>query len=131
MEKSAIQWMVEPIRKYATFSGRARRAEYWWFYLFFALLIGVLTAVDVMLFGYDVEGGDPTGNVLAGVAALALLLPFLAVAVRRLHDRDKSGWWLLWGLLPLIGGLILLYQYVQRGTAGDNRFGPDPLAGVD
>jgi uncharacterized membrane protein YhaH (DUF805 family) len=130
MEKSAFQWMVEPIRKYATFSGRARRAEYWWFYLFFALLFGVLTAVDAVVFGYDIETGDPTGNILAGLAALALLLPFLGVAVRRLHDRDKSGWWLLWGLVPLIGGLILLYQYVQRGTVGDNRFGPDPLAGI-
>jgi uncharacterized membrane protein YhaH (DUF805 family) len=128
MEKSAMQWMVEPIRKYATFSGRARRAEYWWFYLFFVLLFTALTIVDVIIFGYDPESGDPTANLLAGLAALALLLPMLGVSVRRLHDRDKSGWWLLWGLLPLIGGLILLYQYVQRGTIGDNRFGADPVS---
>lgn len=131
MDKSATQWMVEPIRKYASFSGRARRAEYWWFQLFFVLLFTALTIVDVMLFGFDPAGGDPTDNLLAGLAALALFIPAFAVAVRRLHDRDKSGWWLLWGILPVIGGLILLYQYVQRGTAGDNRFGPDPLVGAD
>lgn len=131
MQKTAKQWMVEPLKKYATFSGRARRAEYWWFYLFFGLVIGVLTFVDILLFGYSPEKDEPTANVLAGIAALGLLLPMLAVSIRRLHDRDKSGWWLLWGLLPLIGGLILLYQYVQRGTVGDNRFGPDPLAGED
>lgn len=127
MEKSAIGWMLTPLQKYASFSGRARRAEYWWFQLFFVLLFTALTIVDVILFGYDPADGDPTGNVLAGLAALVLLLPAIGVAIRRLHDRDKSGWWLLWGLLPLIGSLILLYQYVQRGTAGDNRFGPDPL----
>jgi uncharacterized membrane protein YhaH (DUF805 family) len=131
MEKSATQWMVEPIRKYASFSGRARRAEYWWFQLFFTLLFTVLTIVDMMVFGFDPESGDPPTNLFVGLAALALVIPSIAVGVRRLHDRDKSGWWLLWGLLPLIGGLILLYQYVQRGTVGDNRFGPDPLAGGD
>jgi uncharacterized membrane protein YhaH (DUF805 family) len=127
MDKSAIQWMVEPFRKYASFSGRARRAEYWWFTLFVALVIAGLTIVDTMIIGMEsieTYGIGPLGALFS----LALLLPSLALTVRRLHDRDKSGWWILWALLPLIGGLILLYQYVQRGTIGDNRFGADPIS---
>jgi uncharacterized membrane protein YhaH (DUF805 family) len=88
MEKSAFQWMVEPIRKYASFSGRARRAEYWWFQLFFVLLFTGLSIIDMMLFGFDAEAGDPTANILAGIAALALLLPAVGVGIRRLHDRQ-------------------------------------------
>jgi uncharacterized membrane protein YhaH (DUF805 family) len=128
MEKSAMQWMVEPIRKYATFSGRARRAEYWWFGLFVGLVVFGLTMVDMLLIGADAMAEYGAGP-LTGLFSLAIIIPSIAVTVRRLHDRDKSGWWLLWSLLPLIGALILLIQYVQRGTAGDNRFGTDPLAG--
>ena len=128
VEKSAFGWMVTPFSKYARFSGRACRSEYWWFQLLVVLLISAATVIDVMAFGFDPMGDEPTANILAGVVALAVFLPSLGVSVRRLHDRDHSGWWLLWGLFPLIGGLILLYQYVQRGTDGDNRFGPDPIS---
>ncbi|WP_439534463.1 DUF805 domain-containing protein [Polymorphobacter sp.] len=126
MDRSALQWALEPLRKFATFSGRARRAEYWWFSLFVMLIAIALTAVDFMLVGaerLEEYGIGPLG----GLFSLALVIPGLAASIRRLHDRDKSGWWLLWGLLPVIGGLILLIQYVQRGTVGDNRFGPDPV----
>jgi uncharacterized membrane protein YhaH (DUF805 family) len=130
MDKSALQWALEPFRNYATFSGRARRAEYWWFTLFVGVVAIALTSVDYMLVGPKALEDYGIGP-LGGLFSLVLIIPAIAVSIRRLHDRDKSGWWLLWSLLPLIGGLILLIQYVQRGTVGDNRFGPDPVASGD
>lgn len=99
-------------QKYLDFSGRARRPEYWWFALF--VFIG---NVVFAIIGIDLLGA---------LWGLALLLPSIAVGVRRLHDLDKSGWWLLIGLIPLIGFLVLLYFFVQPGTSGANRFGPEP-----
>jgi uncharacterized membrane protein YhaH (DUF805 family) len=130
MDKSATQWMVEPIRKYASFSGRARRAEYWWFSLFLALGSFVLAILDSIVFGVATVADYGIGP-LGGLFSLGLIIPSIAVSFRRLHDLDRSAWWLLLGLIPLIGALVLLFWYVQRGTVGDNRFGPDPLAGLD
>ena len=106
-------------QKYVVFSFRARRPEYWYWVLFNTLVIVALTIVDLILFGAG------TG-VLSSVASLALLLPSLAVFVRRLHDTDRSAWWILLGLVPLVGAIILLIWMCQRGTAGPNRFGPEP-----
>jgi uncharacterized membrane protein YhaH (DUF805 family) len=128
MDKPATFWMIEPLRKYASFEGRARRREYWWFEVFTALVITGLTIVDAMIFGMDTIVEYSLGP-LGALAALVFFLPNLAVSVRRLHDRDKSGWWLLISILPLIGFIFLFYQYVSSGTPGDNRFGPDPKAG--
>jgi uncharacterized membrane protein YhaH (DUF805 family) len=109
-------------RKYVDFTGRARRAEYWWFILFYCLLIGALSVADLMMLS-----ARTGGSVLSGLASLALFLPSLAVAVRRLHDTDRTGWWVLIGLVPLIGWIIYLVFMCQRGTEGPNRFGADPL----
>ena len=103
-------------RKYADFSGRARRSELWWFALFCFAISVVLGLLD---------GGS---GLLSGLWSLAILLPSLAVGARRLHDTDRSGWWLLIAFIPLIGFLVLLYFYVSQGTTGPNRFGPDPRA---
>ena len=103
------------LSKYATFSGRAGRPEFWWWVL--AMLIAfVVAAVLDHLFFREVEP-------ITIVLWLAVLLPNLAVAARRLHDTDRSAWWLLLYLLPIIGGLVLLYFYALRGTEGANRFG--------
>ena len=116
--------------KYATFSGRARRSEYWWFLLFYVL---VAVAIALIEGGGTVETGGGgfryqyQAGPLATVWTLVNLLPLLAVAVRRLHDIDKSGWWILLGLIPLIGTIILLVWYARPGTPGPNRFGEDPL----
>jgi len=99
------------LKKYATFDGRASRPEYWWFFLF-SILVQM--------------GGAMVGQAIAGLLALALLLPSLAVGVRRLHDTGRTGWWLLVGLIPLIGGLILLYWFAQRGVEGANEYGEAP-----
>ncbi len=108
---------------YVTFSGRAARWEYWWWALFVVLGSIVTALIDIMVLGAETQG---VVNLLFN---LAVLLPGLAVAVRRLHDIDRSGWWLLIVLIPLVGILLLLVWFIQSGTAGPNRFGADPLAG--
>lgn len=119
---------TDAIRKclsnYATFSGRAPRSEFWWFYLFLLLGNTVLGLVDSAFFG-TAPDGSPV-SLLGGIFSLAMILPTIAVGVRRLHDRDMSGWWYLLFLIPLLGTLILIFFFVQRGTVGPNRFGADP-----
>ncbi|MDB5554938.1 MAG: Inner rane protein YhaH [Rhizobium sp.] len=102
------------MQKYANFSGRAMRSEYWWYTLFAIIVSVVLYIVDMML----------GTQLLQPIFGLATLLPGIGVSVRRLHDLDKSGWWLLIAFIPLIGALVLLYWFCQPGTPGDNQFGP-------
>ena len=119
MEKSNIQWMIEPLRKYATFSGRARRAEYWWFYLF-TILAGVAASLLDSAFGLGSSGaGGSAASALSNgpinsLLSLGLLLPTLAVAVRRLHDVNRSGWWLM---LPF-GALLAIAVFIGIFAAG-------------
>ena len=110
-------------RKYVDFSGRARRPEFWFFFLFYMLVIVGLIIIDMVLFG-------PENGILpfTWLAALAMFLPILAVAVRRLHDQDHSGWMVLIYLIPLIGPIIVLVLMCLQGTPGPNRFGPEPGA---
>jgi uncharacterized membrane protein YhaH (DUF805 family) len=105
-------------RKYVVFNGRSSRSEYWWWVLF--------TIIAGIVFGL-VDNIIGTYPLLFLLSTLAVILPDLAVTVRRLHDRDKSGWWVLIGLIPLIGSFIILIWFVGRGTEGPNRFGEDPL----
>lgn len=121
-----MNWFLVAVKqKYADFSGRARRREYWYFILFYMLILIALMLVDNLLGWFSVDAGI---GALSGIFSLALLIPSLSVSVRRLHDTDRSGWWLLIGLIPLIGGIILLVFFVQDSTAGTNRFGPSPKA---
>lgn len=107
------------LEKYVTFSGRAARAELWWWALAVFLASLAVNLVDFVLFG---SGNQP----LSSLFSLAVLLPNLAVGARRLHDIDRSGWWLLIGLIPVIGVIVLIVFFVQDGTVGPNRHGPDP-----
>jgi uncharacterized membrane protein YhaH (DUF805 family) len=108
-------------QKYADFSGRARRSEYWWFFLF-NVLVGIAASVIDSILG--TRYGSGTGLVQA-LAQLALLIPGIAVGVRRLHDTGRSGWWLLIGLVPLVGWIVLLVFLVQD-SQGENQHGPSP-----
>lgn len=117
-----MDWMLLPLRRYAEFSGRSRRREYWMFTLFVVLVSIILTMIDMMLGLTTAAGG-----VLTLLFSLAVLVPSLAVGVRRLHDSERSGWWLLIGLVPFVGVIVLLVFMVLPGTRGANRFGPDPI----
>ena len=112
------------VKKYADFTGRAPRSELWWFALATAIASLMLTVIDFSLFnGLAAEIG-----VLSSIFGLAVILPQLSVGARRLHDINRSGWWQLLILLPVIGWLVLLYFFVLKGTNGSNDFGTDPLA---
>ena len=108
-----MEWYLGPLKKYAEFSGRASRKEYWLFTLG-QFVIGFLLALLI--------------PVLYPVFVLGTLLPALAVAVRRLHDTNRSGWWLFIVLVPFVGGIVMFVFLVLEGTSGDNDYGPDPLA---
>ncbi len=149
-----MEWMILPFKRYAEFTGRSRRKEFWMFQLLNILLMAVLAGpffvsavtasaaagtgpgsdeaiADAMLSGR--MGLSMIGVILYGIYALAALIPSIAVTVRRLHDRDMSGWWYLGlavaGAIPVIGfaaSIALFVLMVLPGTDGDNRFGPDP-----
>lgn len=123
---------------YVTFSGRARRSEFWFWFLF-AIIVGVVAALlDSMLFpsmmDVQTEMGDGVASVsaqggpISALVSLGLFLPGLAVSVRRLHDVDRSGWWVLLAFIPLIGIIVLIVWWATEGTRGPNRFGTDPKA---
>lgn len=114
--------------KYATFSGRARRAEFWWFALFNFLANIVLNIVDAVVFGFGHGMMSGGAQPLSGLYSLAVLLPSLAVGARRLHDTGKSGWWQLLVFIPLIGIIVLIWWYATEGDRGPNDHGPDPMA---
>ncbi|GAB3809780.1 DUF805 domain-containing protein [Micromonospora zhanjiangensis] len=111
--------------QYVGFSGRARRSEYWWF-LLFAILVGIVASVLDSALGTKFDGSASSSGYIGLIVNLVFLLPSLAVSVRRLHDTDRSGWWILIGLIPFIGAIVLLVFFVLAGTPGSNRFGPDP-----
>ena len=117
---------------YATFAGREARPAYWWWALFLVLVSLVTRVLDGLLGSSIVRttqyGAEISVGIISGLVGLALLLPSIAVLVRRLHDTDRSGWWYWIVLIPVVGWLVLLYFLVSAGTPGDNRYGPPPAA---
>lgn len=155
-ERTPTDWMILPLKRYAQFSGRAPRAEYWWFYLA-TIVVAVVTEVIDRAVGSEI-------GILGTVTSLGLLIPTLAVTVRRLHDTGRSGWWLLAAILPAaifgfeasqatlagtvdswdpsLSTLIAIFAFaivcliifvftLVRGTEGPNKFGPDPFGPQD
>ena len=112
-----MNWYLEVLKNYAKFTGRARRKEYWMFVLFNTIILIVLSIIDAMI-------GTSIG-VLSSIYMLAVLVPSIAVGVRRLHDIDKSGWWMLIAAVPLLG-LVLFVFLMFDSKPGPNRFGPNP-----
>lgn len=122
-----MDWYLKVLKNYVGFSGRARRKEYWMFTLF-----NIIVAIVLMILDRAIGTMTDQGMGMLGMLySLLILLPSLAVSVRRLHDTDRSGWWLLLALIPILGGLVLLVFMVLEGTSGPNRFGPDPKVGMD
>jgi len=118
-----MNWYLAALNKYAEFQGRARRKEYWLFTLFNLLIVTGLSFIDMLFGWYSLQGEV---GMLSGVYSLAVLIPSIAVGVRRLHDTDRSGWWMLMCFVPVVGVIVLLIFFVLDGTPGSNRFGPDP-----
>ncbi|MFT7560687.1 MAG: uncharacterized membrane protein YhaH (DUF805 family) [Flavobacteriales bacterium] len=114
-----MEWYTGVLKQYTGFSGRAHRTEYWMFVLINLIVSIVLNVID---------GVIGLGGILGLVYALAVLLPSIAVGIRRLHDTGRSGWWLLIALIPLIGAIVLIVFLVQDSAEGDNEHGPNPKA---
>jgi len=134
-----MEYMLMPLRRYADFSGRSRRTEFWMFVLF-QFLIGMGVVVLMMVLGgAAVLSGDPSQAMAMGgiilvlylllaLVGLAFLIPNLAVTVRRLHDTDRSGWWILIGIIPIVGWILIIVWFCTDSKA-DNKYGPNPKTG--
>jgi uncharacterized membrane protein YhaH (DUF805 family) len=127
-----MNWYLGVVKKYAVFKGRARRTEYWMFVLvncIICIVLALLISIPSVI-SYAVTGQPSAVSgifaILLWLFSLAMLLPGLAVSVRRLHDTNRSGFFLFMSLIPLAGSIILLVFLIQEGSSGDNRFGPDP-----
>ena len=117
-----MNWYLEVLKKYAVFDGRARRREYWFFVLFNILITIALLFIDVFMATMEPQAGL---GLLSGLYTLGVLIPSIAVLVRRLHDTNRSGWWFLLAFVPLLNLVLLVFMFLD-GTAGDNDYGRDP-----
>ena len=132
-------WMFLPYRRYFDFSGRSRRMEYWMFALLWAIVyiacygfvLSTMPSAQALESGVGLGMTSGVAMAVLGVFALASIIPAIAVQVRRFHDQDKSGWFVLLNFIPIIGGLIVLVMMFLDGTPGPNRFGPDPKNRTD
>lgn len=114
------------LSKFADFSGRARRREYWTF-----ALVNCLIAMLLLILGLAFGEDSPASNIMVTIFYLIMLVPNLSVSVRRLHDIGKSGWYMFLSLIPLIGGLILLVWALMDSEPGENQYGENPKGGED
>jgi uncharacterized membrane protein YhaH (DUF805 family) len=119
-----MDWYLKVLKNYAGFDGRARRTEYWMFFLFSLIISVVLTVIDGVVGMRSASGF----GILSSLYSLAVLVPSIAVGIRRLHDTGKSGWWLFISLVPLIGGIWLIVLLATAGNVGSNQYGADPKA---
>lgn len=120
------EYFLEIVKnKYATFDGRARRKEFWMFVLISIIISIVLSIIDSIL-GF----GDGRIGILGSLYSLAVLVPTLAIGARRLHDTDRSGWWQLVGIIPILGWIALIVLFVIDSKPGANKYGPNPKEGA-
>ncbi len=119
-----MNWYLAVLKKYAVFDGRAHRTEYWMFFLF-NFLAGIVLGLADAVISWVVPFGWLFAS-LGSIYSLAVLVPSIAVGVRRLHDTGRSGWWLLIGLVPLAGFIILLIFFIEDSQPGPNQYGPNP-----
>jgi uncharacterized membrane protein YhaH (DUF805 family) len=113
-----MQWYLNVLKNYVNFNGRARRKEYWMFTLITVIITIILSIVELIL-GFEEA-------VITALYSLAVMLPTLAVTIRRLHDTGRSGWWFLISLIPLIGAIVILVFTVQDSQVDENKYGPNP-----
>ena len=118
-----MDWYLKVIKNYVGFTGRARRKEYWMYCLFY-IIIAIGIGIVERVLGLNTALGGP----LSSLYSLALLLPSIAVSIRRLHDTSRSGWWCLINFIPILGWLVFLFFMVQDSHSGQNAYGPNPKA---
>lgn len=125
-----MQWYLKALKQYADFGGRARRTEFWMFVLVnvvISIVLGIIDTATGTANAYAVGGmASYSPGILGGIYALAVLIPSIAVTVRRLHDTDRSGCWIFIQLIPVVGSIVMLVFTCIEGTRGPNRFGADP-----
>lgn len=128
-----MKWYIKVLKQYADFNGRARRKEFWMFTLINFIIIMALQTIMMMVGGMNPEAGGIAMAImgLLGLYSLAVFIPSLAVSVRRLHDTNRSGWWLLISLVPIIGAIVLIVFYVQNSQPGSNQYGENPKEEVE
>ena len=117
-----VELYKDVLKKWNVFSGRARRREYWMFFLMNFILFTILGILSQLPYVGTLF------SIVSALASLALIIPGFTVCIRRLHDTNRSGWVLLLGLIPLVGAIILLVFVIQEGTHGDNKYGSNPKA---
>ncbi len=121
-----MNYYLEVWKKFAEFNGRAGRPQYWYFALFNILAYIVLSVVDSVVGTNSLSAGGV--GLFGGIYSLAVLIPSLAVTVRRLHDTDRSGWWILIGLIPVLGAIVLLVFMIFKSDEGANQYGAPSAA---
>ena len=121
-----MNWYLDAWKNYVTFTGRSRRKAYWMFVLFNIIAAVLAGVIDNVL---GLAGKDGYGPI-SGLYSLAVFIPGLALAIRRLHDTGRTGWWMLLGLIPLFGWIILLIFFVTNSQPGSNQYGPNPKEAV-
>ena len=123
-----MNYYLMVLKKYAVFDGRAQRAEYWYFFLFNIIISIILSILGKAIGVFNITIGTVGSeiNILSLLYSLAVLIPGLAVSVRRLHDVSKSGWMILISLIPLIGTIWILVLTIRDSTPGENKYGPNP-----
>jgi uncharacterized membrane protein YhaH (DUF805 family) len=124
VQNGPLSYYILAFKKYFDFSGRATRSEYWWFILFSTIASIILSILDGVFGTYDAQMGT---GLLSGIYSLAVIIPSIAVAARRLHDIGKSGWWQLLLIIPIVGVIILII-WLATDSKEDNKYGPNPKA---
>lgn len=122
-----MSWYLQALKRWSDFNGRSRRKEYWMFLLFNVIVSIVLGIIDMLIGTYSMNTGV---GVLSGVYMLVVLIPGIAVTIRRLHDTGRSGWWILIALVPIIGGIWLLVLMFLDSQKESNQWGPSPKYGA-
>ena len=118
-----MNYYLGVLNKYAVFSGRAQRKEYWYFFLINLIISIAFTVLDIIIGSFSPEIGI---GILSGIYSLIILVPSLAVSVRRLHDTNHNGWFLLLNLIPIVGAIILIVYLTKDSQPNENKYGPNP-----
>ena len=118
-----MNWYIKVLKQYVVFSGRSQRKEYWYFFLFNILALFLLVFIDDAVGTLNPETGQ---GLISTIYMLAVILPYFGVGIRRLHDTNRTGWWLLLGFVPIIGPIVLIVFFCLDSNQEENKYGKNP-----